>query len=92
MASRFEGKVAIITGAAHGIGASHALAFAREGASVAVTDIARDLPEARYAMGTEGEMNSAVKEIRAMGQRAIGVRCDVTRAKDVVNMVQRVMD
>ena len=92
MAARFEGKVAIITGAAHGLGASHALAFAREGADVAVTDICQDLPEARYAMGAETEMNSVVKEIQGLGRRAIGVRCDVTKAKDVENMVQRVVD
>jgi len=92
MSARFEGKVAIITGAAHGLGASHALAFAREGASVAVTDICHDLPEARYAMGTEGEVNSVVKEIQGMGQRAIGIRCDVSKAKDVENMVQRAVD
>jgi len=92
MPARFEGKVAIITGAAHGLGASHALAFAREGASVAVTDIAHDLPEARYGMGKEAEMNSVVKEIRGMGRRAIGIRCDVSKAKDVENMVQRVVD
>ena len=92
MPARFEGRVAVITGAARGLGASHALAFAREGASVAVTVIAHDLPEARYSMGKEAEMNSIVKEIRGMGHRAIGIRCDVTKAKDVENMVQRVVD
>jgi len=92
MPARFEGKVAIITGAAHGLGASHALSFAREGADVVVTDICQDLPEARYAMGAEGEMNSVVKEIQDMGRRAIGIRCDVTKSKDVENMVQRAVD
>jgi len=92
MPARFEGKVAIVTGAAHGLGASHALSFAREGADVAVTDICHDLPEARYGMGAEAEMNSVVKEIQGLGRRAIGIRCDVTKAKDVENMVQRVVD
>ena len=92
MPARFEGKVAIVTGAAHGLGASHALAFAREGANVVVTDICQDLPEARYAMGAEAEMNGVVKEIQDLGGRAIGIRCDVSNAKDVENMVQRVVD
>ena len=92
MPARFEGKVAIVTGAAHGLGASHALAFAREGADVAVTDICHDLPSARYAMGAEEEMNSVVNEIQALGRRAIGIKCDVTKANDVENMVQKVVD
>jgi NAD(P)-dependent dehydrogenase (short-subunit alcohol dehydrogenase family) len=92
MSRRFEGRVAIITGAAHGLGASHALAFGREGADVVVTDICEDLPEGRYSMGSNGEMNSVVKEIQDMGSRAIGIRCDVSNAKDVENMVQRVVD
>ncbi len=92
MPARFEGKVAIVTGAAHGLGASHALSFAREGADVAVADICHDLPEARYAMGAEAEMNSVVKEIRDLGRRAMGIRCDVTKADEVENMVQRVVD
>jgi len=92
MAAKFEGKVAIVTGAAHGLGASHALAFAREGADVAVTDICHDLPGARYGMGAEEEMNSVVKEIQGLGQRAIGIKCDVSKAKDVESMVQMVAD
>jgi len=92
MPARFEGKVAIVTGAAHGLGASHALAFAREGADVAVTDICHDLPGARYGMGEEAEMNNVVKEIQGLGRQAIGVRCDVTKAKDVEDMVQTVVD
>ncbi|MBN1614262.1 MAG: SDR family oxidoreductase, partial [Deltaproteobacteria bacterium] len=81
-----------ITGAAHGLGASHALAFAREGAAVAVTDICDDLPEARYGMGKQEEMTGVVKEIQAMGGRAVGIRCDVRNAGDVEGMVQRVID
>ena len=92
MPARFEGKVAVVTGAARGLGASHARSFAREGADVAVTDLCHDLPEARYAMGAEAEMNSVVKEIKDLGRRAIGIRCDVTKAQDVENMVQGVMD
>jgi len=92
MSARFEGKVAIVTGAAHGLGASHALAFGREGADVAVTDVCHDLPGARYGMGAEEEMNSVVKEIQGLGRRAVGIKCDVSKAKDVETMVQRVAD
>jgi 3-oxoacyl-[acyl-carrier protein] reductase len=43
-------------------------------------------------MGAEEEMNSVVKEIQDMGRRVIGIKCDVSQAKDVEEMVQRVVD
>jgi 3-oxoacyl-[acyl-carrier protein] reductase len=43
-------------------------------------------------MGTEGEMNSVVEEIWRVGQRAIGIQCNVSKAEDVEDMVQRVID
>ena len=42
MAGRFEGKVALVTGAASGIGRGSALAFAQEGASGVVADVTED--------------------------------------------------
>jgi NAD(P)-dependent dehydrogenase (short-subunit alcohol dehydrogenase family) len=92
MAARLEGKVAIVTGAAHGMGASHAVALAREGADVAVVDICHDLPHAPYSLGTQGEQNSVVEEVQALRRRAIGVDCDVSKANEVEKMVKRVVD
>lgn len=69
--SRFDGKVAFVTGATSGIGRATALAFAREGASVVVADIAGD----------------GVKEtaglIEQAGGQARAVTCDVSRSEDV---------
>ncbi|WP_043338079.1 glucose 1-dehydrogenase [Belnapia moabensis] len=65
------GKVAFVTGAANGIGRATALAFAREGASVAVTDVA-----------DEGNRETA-RMIEALGGRALALRCDVARAADI---------
>ena len=67
----YTGKVAFVTGGASGIGRATALAFAREGASVAVADISE-----------QGNQETA-RTIEELGGRAIAVRCDVTRAEEV---------
>jgi len=92
MASRLEGKVGIVTGAAHGLGATLASALAREGASVAAVDVCHDLPPVSYPMGTEEELNKVVEEIKALGRRAIAVKCDVGKASEVERMIKRVLD
>ena len=63
---RLEGKVAIVTGAAHGMGAEEAKMFAREGAAVAVADL------------LEQEGSQVVAEIAEDGGEAMFVRLDVT--------------
>src|SRR5438045_6347159 len=70
-----EGKIALVTGGGGGIGRAAALAFAREGARVAVADFA-----AAAAHGT-------VAQINADGGQAITLTGDVTRAGDVRAMI-----
>jgi NAD(P)-dependent dehydrogenase (short-subunit alcohol dehydrogenase family) len=67
----FTGKVAFVTGAANGIGRAAAIAFAREGASVVVADVAEEANQETARM------------IQEVGGRARAVRCDVTRTEDV---------
>jgi NAD(P)-dependent dehydrogenase (short-subunit alcohol dehydrogenase family) len=75
---RFEGKVALVTGAASGMGRAAALAFAEEGAAVAVCDI--DAAGGRRASD----------EITAGGGRAVFVPVDVADPGSVAAMVERV--
>ncbi|MEM7168157.1 MAG: glucose 1-dehydrogenase [Planctomycetota bacterium] len=77
---RLEGQVAVVTGGNSGIGKAAALAFAREGARVAIG--------ARRA--DEGE--AVVKEIQAAGGEAIFVRTDVTDAKQVEQLVAKTVE
>jgi SDR family mycofactocin-dependent oxidoreductase len=54
----FAGKVAFITGAAHGQGRATALALAREGAAIAAFDVARPLSYPGYGMGSRDDLDS----------------------------------
>ena len=78
---RLAGKIALITGGNTGIGRGVALAYADEGADVAIAWIARE-PDAR----------SLVTEIERRGRRGLAVRCDVTSEADVQALVRSVVE
>lgn len=86
-----EGKVGIVTGAGHGMGAAHALALAREGASVALVDICRNDPHVPVAAATESALEKVAQRISALGPKALPILCDVRKAADVEAMVNRVI-
>ncbi len=71
-------KIAIVTGGARGIGQACAVALAREGAHVCVTDI---IP-----------MEETVGKVKSLGRQAIGIKTDVSQKKDVLNMVAQVVE
>ena len=66
MSGEFTGKVAFITGAAHGQGRATALALAREGARIAGFDIARPLSYPGYEMGTGSDLISLAAACREL--------------------------
>jgi 3-oxoacyl-[acyl-carrier protein] reductase len=79
---KLDGKFALITGSSSGIGRGVALAFAREGAHVAV-----NFPDQSQA-GNAAEVEAALK---AIGRRAIAVEADVSKEDQVGRLVDRVM-
>jgi NAD(P)-dependent dehydrogenase (short-subunit alcohol dehydrogenase family) len=89
---KLEGKVAIVTGGARGNGFAAAKLMAEEGADVVIADICEDMPTIPYAMSTPDTMAQAVENIKQMGRKALGIKCDVRKASDVEAMVQQTLD
>ena len=77
---RLEDKVALVTGGASGIGRASALVFAREGASVVVSDV--------NLAGSE----ETVQEIKAGGGHAIAIAGDVSDTSDAKRMVESTVE
>jgi NAD(P)-dependent dehydrogenase (short-subunit alcohol dehydrogenase family) len=77
---RLDSQVAIITGAAQGIGREYALRFAREGAAVVIADL------------REEQARGVANEIAAAGGRALAMRADVTSEEQMKAVVDRTVE
>jgi SDR family mycofactocin-dependent oxidoreductase len=76
-AGNLDGQVAFITGGARGQGRSHALALAREGADIAVCDIAAQLETVPYPLAGIEDLEETVRQVEALGRRCVAVQADV---------------
>ncbi len=75
----FSGKVALVTGAASGMGLATAQAFAEAGAAVVLADVREDA------------VNAETQKLVAAGHKAVAVRCDVSDDAQVAAMVDRTL-
>ena len=77
---RFAGKVAFVTGAASGIGRATAVAFAAEGARVAILD------------RTEDALHETADAVRSAGGEVLTLACDVSKPEEVETAVARTVE
>ena len=68
MTGRVEGKVALVTGAARGIGRACAVRLAEEGADVALLDIGKAVETVPYAPSTPDQLEEAAEAVRYWGR------------------------
>jgi cyclopentanol dehydrogenase len=77
---KLKDRVAIVTGARRGMGRTHSLILARAGAKVIVSDISKE------------DCQKVVKEIEKEGGEAIAIKCDISKKKEVEDMIAQTIE
>jgi (+)-trans-carveol dehydrogenase len=86
---RLAGQVAVVTGAARGQGRSHALALAREGASIIALDACAPIATVPYPLPAKEDLEDTAEQVRALGAQVIHGVVDV---RDLAGMERFVSD
>jgi SDR family mycofactocin-dependent oxidoreductase len=80
---RVDGKVAFITGAGRGMGRSHALRLAEEGADLVLVDVCAPVPPVTYPMSTPEDLEETARLAGALGAKVVARQADVRRVADL---------
>jgi SDR family mycofactocin-dependent oxidoreductase len=80
MNGRVEGKRVLVTGAARGMGRSHAVRLAEEGADLILIDLCEPLPGLEYPLSSRADLEETAELVRKHGRRAVAAVADVRDA------------
>ncbi len=86
---RFDGKIAVITGVARGMGRSHAVGLAREGATIVGCDILESLKSLDYELATADDMKETERLVTEAGGKFIGIKADVRNSAAAKGVIDR---
>ena len=89
---RLQGKTVVLTGAARGVGRACALAFAREGADLALLDVCADVPGVPYPLGTTSQLDHTARLCREQGSAVLTAVTDIRDPAAVRTAVDQVLD
>ena len=86
---RFHDRTVFITGAAHGMGRAHALAFAREGAQIVICDACHQYSTVPYPLARSEELSALATEIEQMGRPVLAAEVNVTDLASMQALVEQ---
>jgi len=92
MSAELAGRVAVITGAAHGQGRATALALAKVGVRIAAIDVARLLAYPGYELGSHSDLESLKDECQRLGSECLPLIADVRSMGEIAKAVEAVIE